>query len=80
MPPFAVIFARMVLPIVLGGTIAIGVYGLGWFGDYSPFKRYMIVAGTLVLSYKGRTSGSRISSTSAATRSAAACPTRSTCW
>ncbi len=49
----AVIFARMVLPIVLGGTIVVGVYMLGWFADYSPLKRSLIVGGTLLLSYKG---------------------------
>jgi tight adherence protein C len=49
----AVIFARMVLPIVLGGTMMIGVYLLGWFPTWSPLKHYGIVAGTLILSYKG---------------------------
>jgi tight adherence protein C len=48
----AVIFARMVMPIVLGGIIILGVYGLDWFPEYSDFKRYMIVAGTLGISYK----------------------------
>lgn len=47
-----VIFARMALPIVLGGTMAVGVYALGWFGDWTPLKRYLLVAGTLVGSYK----------------------------
>ncbi len=49
----AVIFARMVLPIVLGGTIVVGVYMLGWFASYTPLKRSLIVCGTLLLSYKG---------------------------
>jgi tight adherence protein C len=49
---FVVIFARLVLPLVFGTIIVIGVYGLGWFYDYSSFTRYMIVAGTLVLAYK----------------------------
>jgi tight adherence protein C len=49
----AVIFARMVLPIVLGGTAIVGVYALGWFPAWGPFKHYMFVAGALVLSYKG---------------------------
>ena len=49
----AVIFARMVLPIVLGGTMMIGVYLLGWFPTWSPLKHYGVVAGTLILSYKG---------------------------
>jgi tight adherence protein C len=49
----AVIFARMVLPIVIGGTAILGVYGLGWFPSKGPFFHYMVVAGALVLSYKG---------------------------
>ncbi|WP_322963043.1 type II secretion system F family protein [Sphingomonas fuzhouensis] len=48
----AVIFARMVLPIVLGGAMALWVYGTDSFAAWSGFSRYMIVAGTLVLSYK----------------------------
>jgi tight adherence protein C len=48
----SVIFARLALPLVLGGGIIIGVYVLGWFPEYSAFKRYLIVSGTLVLSYK----------------------------
>lgn len=49
----AVIFGRLVLPIVLGGAMALWVYGTEDFADWSGFSRYMIVAGTLVLSYKG---------------------------
>jgi tight adherence protein C len=49
----AVIFARMVLPIVLGGIAIIGVYGLGWFPSKGPLFHYVVVAGALVLSYKG---------------------------
>jgi tight adherence protein C len=48
----AVIFGRLALPIVLGGTMALWVYGTEDFADWSGFSRYMIVAGTLVLSYK----------------------------
>ncbi len=48
----AIIFSRMVLPIVLGGGIALYVYGFDGFATYSPLKRYGMVAGTLVLSYK----------------------------
>ena len=48
----AVIFARMVLPIVIGGTVAFGVYVLGWFPSWGGIKHYMLVAGALVLSYK----------------------------
>jgi tight adherence protein C len=48
----AVIFSRLVLPIVFGGGMLIYIYGMGGFPDYSPIKRYMIAAGTLILSYK----------------------------
>jgi len=48
----AVIFARMVLPIVIGGTFAFGVYVLDWFPTWGGFKHYMLVAGALLLSYK----------------------------
>ncbi len=49
---FVVIFARLVLPVVFGAIIIIGVYGLGWLSDWTPLKRYGVVAGTLLLSYK----------------------------
>jgi tight adherence protein C len=49
----AVIFARMVMPIVLGGTVLVGVYGLGWFPSKGPLFHYAVVAGALILSYKG---------------------------
>jgi tight adherence protein C len=48
----AVIFARMVLPIAIGGTCIFGVYVLGWFPAWGGFKHYMLVAGSLLLSYK----------------------------
>ncbi|MGC4251803.1 MAG: type II secretion system F family protein [Sphingobium sp.] len=49
----AVIFARMVLPIVIGGTAALLIYGLDFFPDWGGFKRFMVFAGALLLSYKG---------------------------
>ena len=49
----AVIFVRMVAPLVLGIIVITGVYLLDWFPLWGPFKRYALVAGTLVLSYKG---------------------------
>ena len=45
----AVIFARMVLPIVIGGTFIFGVYVLDWFPTWGGFKDYMLVAGWLLL-------------------------------
>lgn len=48
----AVIFGRLALPIVLGGAMALWVYGTNGFATWSGFSRYMLVAATLVLSYK----------------------------
>ena len=48
----AVIFGRLVLPIVFGGLIVYLVYGTDMFLTYTPIKRYGIVAGTFILSYK----------------------------
>ena len=47
-----VIFFRLVSPIVIGGTAALGVYILHWFPEAGAFKKYMIVAGALLISYK----------------------------
>ncbi len=49
---FVVIFARLIMPLVIGTTVVVGVYLLDWFPDYSALKRYGIVAGSLVGSYK----------------------------
>lgn len=48
----AVIFGRMILPIVLGGTMVVGVYVFGWLGDWSPIKRFAIVVASLIGGYK----------------------------
>lgn len=49
---FVVIFARLVLPLVIGTTVIVGVYFLEWFPAWGAFKRYALVAGSLLLSYK----------------------------
>jgi len=49
---FVVIFARLVLPVVLGTIIILGVYVLDWFPSWGAFKKYGLVAGTLILAYK----------------------------
>ena len=46
------IFGRLVLPIVFGGLMLYVVYGTDTFADYSPLKRYGIVAVSFLLSYK----------------------------
>jgi len=47
-----VIFSRMVMPIVIGGTVCVGVYLLHWFPEWSSFKKFGLAAGSLILSYK----------------------------
>ncbi len=49
---FVVIFARFVLPVVIGGTTVVGVYMLDWLPDWGAFKKYALVAGSLIGSYK----------------------------
>jgi tight adherence protein C len=48
----AVIFGRLVLPIVIGGGMLLWVYGLGGFPTWTPLKRYGIVAISFILGYK----------------------------
>ncbi|MFK4794365.1 type II secretion system F family protein [Sphingobium sp. ZW T5_29] len=48
----AIIFGRMVLPIVVGGTAALMLYGLETFPDWGGAKRFMAFAVALLLSYK----------------------------
>jgi len=48
----AVIFARMVLPIVIGGGVALAVYAFGWHEDWSAMKKFFLVSGALIGSYK----------------------------
>ena len=49
---FFIIFARFVMPVVLGIGAIVLIYGVDYFPDWSWFKKYGFVAGTLVLSYK----------------------------
>ncbi|AQR73771.1 type II secretion system F family protein [Sphingomonas sp. LM7] len=48
----AVIFGRLVLPIVIGGPILYMVYGTDMFLEWSPMKKYGLVAISFILSYK----------------------------
>jgi tight adherence protein C len=48
----AVIFGRLVLPIVIGGPVLYLVYGTTMFADWSPIKAYGLVAVSFILSYK----------------------------
>jgi tight adherence protein C len=49
---FVVIFARLVLPLVIGTIVIVGVYLLNWFPEWGAVKRYALVAVSLILSYK----------------------------
>ena len=49
---FVVIFARFVLPVVLGLIVIVLVYVVDYFPTWGAFKRYGLVAGTLLLAYK----------------------------
>jgi tight adherence protein C len=48
----AVIFGRLMIPIAAGGFILTLVYGIDYFPTWSPMKKFFLVAGTLILSYK----------------------------
>ncbi|WP_448665228.1 type II secretion system F family protein [Sphingomonas sp. CJ20] len=48
----AVIFGRLVLPIVIGGPMLYLVYGTEAFADWTPIKAYGLVAGSFILAYK----------------------------
>ncbi|MGE0178616.1 MAG: type II secretion system F family protein [Sphingomonas sp.] len=49
---FVVIFARFLLPVVLGGFAVVMVYVVDYFPEWGAWKKYGLVAGTLLLSYK----------------------------
>jgi tight adherence protein C len=49
---FFIIFARFVLPVVFGIAAVVSLYVMGMFPEWSALRRYMTVAGLLVLSYK----------------------------
>src|SRR6476659_4871835 len=49
---FFIIFARFVLPVVLGVTAVVMLYVMHYFPDWSWFRRYATVAGVLIGSYK----------------------------
>jgi tight adherence protein C len=49
---FVVIFARLVLPLVLGTAAILAVYVFDTFPEWGAFKKYGFVASTLIGSYK----------------------------
>ena len=48
----AVIFGRMVLPIIFGVGAVVMIYLVDYFPDWSPFKKFMATAAALIGSYK----------------------------
>ena len=48
-----VIFARMMLPIMLGGFVALMVYGINYFPEWGGMKKLMAFAAAVGLGYKG---------------------------
>jgi len=49
---FFIIFARFVLPLILGAVALLLIYGLDYFPAWSGLRKYLTVAGILVGSYK----------------------------
>lgn len=50
---YAVIFSRMVLPIILGGGAALALYGFDYMPDWTPVKKFGAFAGAVIAGYKG---------------------------
>jgi tight adherence protein C len=48
----AVIFGRMMLPIIFGLGAVVLIYGVEMWPDWTPFKRFGVTAAVLILSYK----------------------------
>jgi len=48
----AVIFSRLVGPIVLGGAAGLWIYGLGGLSDWTTFKRFGAFAAITIFGYK----------------------------
>jgi len=49
----AVVFARLVAPIVLGALAAAVIYGIDYFPEWSSFKKFMGFAAMVLAGYKG---------------------------
>lgn len=49
---FFIIFARFVLPVIIGVAAVVALYVMNYFPDWSWLRRYMTVAGLLVGAYK----------------------------
>ncbi len=49
---FFIIFARFVLPVVIGIAVVLSLYVFDLFPDWGAFKRYAVTTGALIGSYK----------------------------
>lgn len=49
----AIIFARMVAPILLGGIAGLIIYVLNSYPDWGSMKKFMVFAGAVGIGYKG---------------------------
>ena len=49
---FFIIFARFVLPVIIGIAVVLSLYVFDLFPDWGWFKRYAVTAGALIGSYK----------------------------
>jgi tight adherence protein C len=47
-----VIFCRMIGPIVIGGGVALWIYGMGGLADWTPFKKFGLFAVSTIAGYK----------------------------
>lgn len=50
---YAVIFSRLVLPILLGGGAALAIYGFDYLPDWTPIKKFGAFTAAVILGYKG---------------------------
>ncbi len=48
----AIIFSRLVIPIVLGGGVGLWLYAMGGLPEWTPFKRFGLFASATILGYK----------------------------
>jgi tight adherence protein C len=48
----AIIFGRLVLPVLVGGTAALLIYAFDYFPDWGGMKKFGVFAGALLGSYK----------------------------
>jgi len=50
---YAIIFSRLVMPIILGGGAALAIYGFGYLGGWEDYKKFGVFAGATIFGYKG---------------------------